>query len=103
MAVLTLVSKLFGFFREMVMANFFGTTFITDAYVMSITIPAIILTAIATAYMPLYSKITERTKIVGLVNDIDEEGNKFTSEIVNLLWIISLMAGLLDYYFLTKL
>ncbi len=35
MTVLTLVSKCLGFVREMVIAVFFGTSYIVDAYVMA--------------------------------------------------------------------
>ena len=43
MAVLTLISKLLGFAREMVMAACFGTSYIVDAYVMAQNIPNLIL------------------------------------------------------------
>lgn len=95
MVILTLVSKGFGFVREIVMANFFGTTYITDAYVMAIAIPGIIFggifVAVATAYMPLFSKITE---IKG-----EEEGNRFSSEVINLLLIVSILAAVIGLSF----
>jgi len=95
MAILTLISKAFGFVREMVMANFFGTTYITDAYVMAFAIPMIIFGgvfgSIATAYMPLFSRITE--------NDGEKAGNKFTSEIINLLLVVSIFAAIIGIIF----
>lgn len=95
MAILTLISKVFGFVREMVMANFFGTSYITDAYVMAIAIPGIIFGgifgAVATAYMPLYSKITERYG--------DGQGSKFTSEVLNLLLVISIFSSVVGIIF----
>lgn len=95
MAILTLISKAFGFVREMVMANYFGTTYITDAYVMAFAIPMIIFGGIfgsvATAYMPLFSRITE--------NDGEKAGNKFTSEIINLLLVVSIFAAIIGIIF----
>jgi putative peptidoglycan lipid II flippase len=95
MAILTLVSKLLGFVREMVMAGFFGTSYITDAYVMALAIPGMIFAgffaAINTAYMPLFSKITE--------NDGSSEGNRFTSEVINLGLLIALISTLLGIIF----
>src|SRR5665648_105564 len=95
MAILTLISKVFGFVREMVMANFFGTTYITDAYVMAFAIPMIIFGgvfgSIATAYMPLFSRITE--------NDGEKAGSKFTSEVINLLLVVSIIAAIVGIAF----
>lgn len=95
MAMLTLISKFFGFIREMVMANFFGTTYVTDAYVMAFAIPGIIFGgvfgAVATGYMPLFSKVAE--------NDGEKAGNWFTSEVINLLMIVSLFAAIIGIVF----
>lgn len=90
MAILTLVSKIFGFLREMVMANYFGTSYITDAYVMAITILTVlfggIITAISTTYIPIYSKINEsRGKA---------DGDRFSSVILNLLLVISMLISI---------
>src|SRR5665648_500118 len=90
MAALTLISKLLGFVREMVMANFYGTSYIVDAYVMSTAIPSIIFGgifgAVATAYMPTYSIIKEQKGKV--------EGDRFTSQI-----ILSLLASAVGVVF----
>ena len=95
MAVLTLVSKLFGFVREMIMANFFGASFITDAYAMSFTILTVlfggIITAISVAYMPVYSRINE--------NKGKQAGDQFTSSILNLLLAVSIMISVLGIIF----
>lgn len=94
MAILTLGSKLLGFIREMVMANYYGTSYITDSYVMANAIPGIlfggIVTSVSTAYMPVFSKIYE---IKG-----QKEANKYTSAIINILLtfgVVSSTIGLL--------
>lgn len=95
MAILTLISKLLGFAREMVMAGFFGTSYIVDAYVMSTAIPGIIFTGIyasvATSYMPLLSERLEKGDA--------KAANLFTSHIINLFFIISVAASLLGLLF----
>lgn len=95
MAILTVLSKLIGFVREMVMANYFGTSYVTDAYVMATAIPSVIfggiLVSVSTAYMPTFSKITESNGI--------EKSNKFTSEIMNLVFLISLISGVVGFIF----
>lgn len=95
MAILTLGSKLIGFIREMVMANYFGTSYVVDAYVMAVAIPGIIFTGIfasvATAYMPLLSEKIEK--------EGTKAANRFTSHIINLLFLISIISALLGLFF----
>ena len=95
MAILTLVSKLFGFLREMVMANYFGTSYVTDAYVMSSTILSVlfggVLSAISVAYLPVYSDIAEK--------DGETEGNQFTSSVINTLLLITALISLIGILF----
>lgn len=95
MAVLTLIAKLFGLVREMVMAAFFGTSYVVDAYVMAVAVPGMIFTglfsSVATAYMPLLSQ------------KIEKEGEKsaylFTSHMINIIFMIALASSLLGLLF----
>ena len=95
MAILTLISKGFGFIREMFMANYFGTSYVTDAYVMAQAIPGIIfagvLGSVATAYMPIYSRIAEKQG--------EAESNKFTSQVLNILLLVSIIAAIVGIVF----
>jgi putative peptidoglycan lipid II flippase len=99
MAVLLLCSKCIGFVREMVMAAFFGTSYITDAYVMAQSIPnmlfAGIFGAVATGYIPLLSDYMEKGS--------QEEGNAFTSRVINILLVISALSALVGLFFSDKL
>lgn len=99
MAVLLLFSKCIGFVREMVMAAFFGTSYITDAYVMAQSIPnmlfAGIFGAVATGYIPLLSDYME--------NCSQEEGNSFTSRVINILLVISALSALVGLLFSDQL
>ncbi len=93
MAILTLISKGFGFIREMVMANFFGTSYITDAYVMAIAIPTMIfggiLGAVSVAYMPIFSKTIEEEGVI--------KGNEFTSSVLKILAITALISAIIGF------
>ncbi len=99
MAVLLLCSKLLGFVREMVMAAFFGTSYIVDAYVMAQSIPNMlflgIFGAVATAYMPLLSEKIEQGS--------QEEGNAFTSGVINILIVISVISAVVGLLFSDQL
>lgn len=95
MAVLMLISKLFGFVREMVMAYFYGTNYVVDAYVMSftilITLFGSIIAALAASYMPVFSRIVEREGALA--------GDRFTSQIVNLLLLTSCGLATIGFVF----
>ena len=95
MAVLTVGGKLLGFIREQVMAGSYGTEMVADAYVMSQTIPNAVLggvvSAAAISYMPIFSRKIEKEGAEG--------GNRFTSQLLNLMLIISGAAALLGSVF----
>ena len=56
--ILTVGSKLLGFVRELVLAYTFGASNITDAYLISLTIPTVLMSfvgaAVHTGFIPLY-------------------------------------------------
>lgn len=95
LAIMTVGSKIFGFVRELLLANYYGASFITDAYTMSMSIPnnllAGIVGAAATAYMPVYSKKVE--------TEGEESGNTFTSQIINLLLFVVGIIMILGWLF----
>ncbi len=95
MALLTLGSKVLGFAREVVMANYFGTSYIVDAYVMALAIPGLLFMgffgALDTAYMPLFSEIREK--------EGERLANKFTSEAMNIALILSLSTAMVGLCF----
>lgn len=83
--VLTIVSKISGFLRDLTLAFFYGTSEISDVFILAISIPTIIFGVIAsgisTGYIPLYSRVT---------SNMDEvAGNQFTNNLINILLVIS--------------
>ena len=76
---ITIVSKLFGFARDITLSYFYGASRITDAYLISITIPSVIFgfigAGIATGYIPMYSQIEKEEGV--------KAGNKYTNNLVN--------------------
>lgn len=85
--LITIISKILGFGREIVLAYYFGATNISDAYLISQTIPGTIFEfigiAISTSFIPIYTTIISRGE--------EEDAQKFTNNLVNLLVIISLL------------
>jgi len=92
--IITIISKVFGFAREITLSYIYGASNISDAYLISITIPSVIFSFIATGlaagYIPMYSKIIQ--------DDGVKEANRFTNNIVNSLIVICtiiILVGLL--------
>lgn len=60
MAVIV-VAKLIGMSRDVVLANFFGTSNVSDAYLIAISVPTLLFYfighALSTAYLPIYNKV----------------------------------------------
>ena len=93
--ILTIVSKIFGFVRESVMAAYIGAGELKSIYTTSMTIPnmmiAIITAGIITAYIPTYNKVR---------NDISDEAAKdFTSNLINILMFYGCLTLLIVFIF----
>lgn len=83
--MITIVSKILGFLRDVVMTNFYGISIEASAYSVAVTIPgtifALVGAGIATGYIPIYSKIEKQLG--------RKAANNFTSNIINFVMIIS--------------
>jgi putative peptidoglycan lipid II flippase len=81
----TILSKLFGFGREIVLAHYYGASSITDAYIIALTIPTTLFVLIgrgvATSYIPIYTNIEKNRNVV--------EADIFTSNLINIIMLIS--------------
>ena len=90
---LTFTSRIIGLGREMSLAYFYGATNISDAYLMSIAIPTIIVTifiaSLATSYIPVYQK--NRTDSLA--------ENLFTNKVMGLSLIASFFILILSLIF----
>ena len=89
--IITILSKFIGFFREIVLAYYYGASNISDVYLIADTIPNVIFgfigAGIATTYIPVYSSALE--------NDGKLRSDEFTSNFLNLIFfILTLVVGL---------
>lgn len=56
--IIALGAKFIGFTREIVLAYFYGTSYVVDAYLMAIAIPGIVfgwITSLSVSYTPIYT------------------------------------------------
>lgn len=83
MILVTALSKLFGFGREMILSYMYGITSMSDAYIISLTIPSVVFLilgeGIKTTYIPMYNKVKGLEGEPGAV--------KYTNELVKYLLI----------------
>ena len=97
--IISILSKILGLGRELVLSYFYGATSISDIYIISLTIPVSILgfiaTGISTGYIPMYSSIEEERGLL--------DANKYTSNLVNILMIICTILIILGLVFTNEL
>ena len=93
--LIILTSKITGFFRDIVLAQTFGAGEITDAYLTALNIPVVLFdgisAALGTTFIPIYFKIKSSKG--------QEKVNKFTSNILNIVILVSLVFVLLGVIF----
>jgi len=91
----TLLSKIIGFGRDITLSFFYGASNVSDAYIISYTVPGIIFpflgAAIASNYIPIYSKIEKRNSI--------NEANIFTNNMISVFLILCTILILLGLVF----
>lgn len=97
--LLTVLSTMVGFVREIVLSYYYGVSSITDVYIISLTIPqtifAFVGAGIATIYIPMYSNIEK---------DINTSAaDDFTSKIINYLLILSTLIVIFSFIFATPI
>ena len=82
---ISVIAKLLGFIRELVLAYCVGANGISDAYLISLTIPGTIFQFVGTGLMTCYVPIFLRT--------VDEDGkvsgNKYTNSVLTMILIFS--------------
>lgn len=92
--LITVISKIFGFFRDIVLSYFLGTSNISDAYLISLTIPVVIFSfigkGIETGYIPLYSRIE---------NQSHKKAINFTNNLINILLLITMIIATVIFIF----
>lgn len=94
LAIGTLISKVLGLVREMYLAQKFGAGYISDAFILAISIPTILITsfagAINTNYIPIISEIEKKKK---------DEIKHFNGILTSLIFIISSIIVIIFYIF----
>jgi len=94
------LSKFVGFGREMVLAYFYGASSVSDAYLISMTIPTTIFCLYlgclsASVFIPMYTQIEAELGV--------KEADKYTNNLVNILLLICTVLILFGLIFTEQL
>jgi putative peptidoglycan lipid II flippase len=81
--IITVVSKALGFGREILLSYFYGASAVTDAYLVSLTIPGVIFSfigvGIGTGFIPMFSRVKQRQG--------SEAAIRFTNNLTNVILV----------------
>ncbi len=93
--IVTMLSKILGFGRELVLTYSYGASSIADAYITSISIPTVLFAsisgALATIFIPLFYEVDSKNG--------KYESLKYINNIFNILIVIGLILAMLSYIF----
>ena len=93
--IVTLFGKMLGFIRELVLANVYGATMYSDAYIVAMNIPNVILVsigaALTTTFIPMYYEIK--------TNSGEDTSLKYTNNMLNIIVIICLVLSFIGLVF----
>ena len=83
--LMTVISKMLGFGREIVLSYFYGASNISDAYLIALTIPTVIFgfigVGLSTAYIPMYSRIEQELG--------RDRGHQYTNNLLNIVLVVT--------------
>lgn len=97
--IFALVSKVLGLFREVTLSFFYGTSNMSDIYLIALTIPTVIFSFVGigliTTYMPVYTEVMQR--------DGKDAANKLTSNLINCVILICTIVVGIVFIFATPI
>ena len=93
--VVTMMSKVLGFFRETVLVAVYGTSITADAYIVAMNIPNVIFAtigaALGTTFIPLFFEIEKESG--------KDKALKFANNIFNIVIVISIIISIFGWIF----
>lgn len=97
--VVTIISKIFGLFREISLSYFYGTGYVADAFLIAFFIPSLILnvitTGISTGFIPIYSSIMNKRG--------REASDRFTTNMATIIFLVALITAVIGIIFSRQL
>ncbi|UNC93560.1 murein biosynthesis integral membrane protein MurJ [Candidatus Contubernalis alkaliaceticus] len=92
--IATMLSKLFGLAKDIALTYYYGASSISDAYIISLTVPSVLFgfigAGITAGYIPIYSKIANDAGV--------DSANRYTNNLLNILLIICALIVIIGIY-----
>lgn len=97
--IITIVSQVTGFIRDLILAYYYGTSNISDVYLISITITGVffglIAKGISTSYIPVFTELENKKG--------RKQSELFTTNLINFLCLITIFLLIIGVIFTEKL
>ena len=103
-ALVTIASKLIGFVRDMVVANFYGATLVSDAYFYALQIPSLAIIILGGVGGPFHSAaVAVFSKLVGADDKPSEEVNRLYNTFLTAAFVFFAVCAVLGFFFADKI
>ncbi len=103
-AVVTIASKLIGFVRDMVVANFYGATLVSDAYFYALQIPSLAIIILGGVGGPFHSAaVAVFSKLVGAEDKPEEHVNRLFNTFLTVSFVFFALCAIFGYIFADKI
>ena len=104
-ALVTIASKFMGFVRDMVVANFYGATLVSDAYFYALQIPSLAIIILGGVGGPFHSAAV--AVFSKLIPDFDSKPDEFVNKLYNTFLTVSFLffaiCSILGFFFADKI
>ena len=103
-ALVTIASKLIGFVRDMVVANFYGATLVSDAYFYALQIPSLAIIILGGVGGPFHSAaVAVFSKLVGADDKPDEVVNRLFNTFLTSAFVFFALLAVAGFFFADKI
>ena len=103
-ALVTVASKFIGFARDMVVANYYGATMVSDAYFYALQIPSLAIIILGGVGGPFHSAtVAVFSKLLGNDYAVNEKINKLYNSFLTITFTIFFILSLIGYFFADKI
>ncbi len=103
-ALVTIASKFIGFARDMVVANFYGATLVSDAYFYALQIPSLAIIILGGVGGPFHSAtVAVFSKLIGENGEINDKVNKLYNTFLTVTFIFFSLLAVGGFFFADKI
>lgn len=103
-ALVTIASKFIGFARDMVVANFYGATLVSDAYFYALQIPSLAIIILGGVGGPFHSAtVAVFSKLIGENGEVNDKVNKLYNTFLTVTFIFFALLAVFGFFFADKI